>query len=101
MPYTDHTGGEGAWKNPYNTMKAWAKRAKKQQDYLEHPAAARTWITGYNTPDWAPTENYGEKELKAQIKALKDAGLKGGFIPWNVINDLGKYKQYKKIWNAD
>ena len=101
MPYTDHTGGEGAWKNPYNTMKAWAKRAKKQQDYLEHPAAARTWITGYNTPYWAPTENYGEKELKAQIKALKDAGLKGGFIPWNVINDLGKYKQYKKIWNAD
>lgn len=99
MPYTDHTGGEGAWKNPYNTMKAWAKRAKKQQDYLEHPAAARTWITGYNTPYWAPTENYGEKELKAQIKALKDAGLKGGFIPWNVINDLGKYKQYKKIWN--
>lgn len=99
MPYTDHTGGEGAWKDPYGTMKAWAKRAKKKQDYLEHPAAARTWITGYNTPYWAPTEDYGEKELKAQIKGLKDAGLKGGFIPWNVVNDLGKYKQYKKIWN--
>ena len=101
MPYTDHTGGEGAWKNPYGTMKAWAKRAKKKQDYLENPAAARTWITGYNTPYWAPTENYGEKELKAQIKALKDTGLKGGFIPWNVNNDLGKYKQYKKIWNKE
>ncbi len=99
MPYTDHTGGQDAWKHPYNTMNAWAKRAKKKQDYLENPAAARTWITGYNTPYWAPTENYGEKELKAQIKGLKDAGLEGGFIPWNVVNDLGKYKQYKKIWN--
>lgn len=101
MPYTDHTGGEGAWKKPYATMKAWSKRAKKQQDYLENPAAARTWITGYNTPYWAPTENYGKKELKAQIKAMKDAGLEGGFIPWNVNNDLGKYKQYKDIWNED
>ena len=101
MPYTDHMGGEGAWKNPYNTMKAWGKRAKKGQDYLEHPAAARTWITGYNTPYWAPTENYGEKQLKAQIHGLEDAGLEGGFIPWNVNNDLGKYKQYKNIWNED
>ena len=101
MPYTDHMGGEGAWKNPYNTMKTWAKRAKKRQDYLENPAAARTWITGYNTPYWAPTENYGEKQLRAQIKGLEEAGLEGGFIPWNVTNDLGKYKQYKDIWNKD
>lgn len=99
MPYTDHTGGEGAWTQPYRTMKNWGKRAKKQQDYLEHPAAARTWITGYNTPYWAPTEDYGEAELKAQIKGLKDAGLEGGFIPWNVVNSLEKYKQYKAIWN--
>lgn len=98
MPYTDHMGGE-AWKDPYGTMYSWGKRAKKKQDYLEHPAAARTWITGYNTPYWAPTENYGEKELKAQIKGLEDAGLEGGFIPWNVVNDLGKYRQYKAIWN--
>ena len=32
-------------------------------------------------------------------KVLKDAGLKGGFIPWNAANNLGKYKQYKAIWN--
>ncbi|MBQ6500711.1 MAG: hypothetical protein IJI87_04890 [Mogibacterium sp.] len=101
MPYTDHMGGQDTWKNPYNTMKNWGKKAKKMQDYLEHPAAARTWITGYNTPHWNPTVNYGEKELKAQIKGLEDAGLEGGFIPWNVNNDLGKYKQYKAIWNKD
>ena len=40
-------------------------------------------------------------QLKAQIKGLTDAGLTGGFIPWNVNNDLGKYKQYKAIWNTD
>lgn len=100
MPYTDHTGGPGAWEHPYKTMKSWGKRAKKKQDYLENPAVARTWITGYNTPYWNPTENYGEKQLKAQIKGLKDAGLEGGFIPWNVLNDIGKYRQYKNIWNA-
>jgi len=99
MPYTDHTGGEGAWTDPYKTMYNWGKRAKKRQDFLDDPAVARTWITGYDTPYWAPTENYGEKELRAQIKGLEDAGLTGGFIPWNVTNNLGKYKQYKKIWN--
>ncbi len=100
MPYTDHMGGgDSTWKNPYATMKNWGKKAKKRQDYLENPAAARTWITGYNTPYWDPVVNYGKKELKAQIKGLKDAGLEGGFIPWNAYNDLGKYKQYKDIWN--
>jgi hypothetical protein len=69
MPYTDHTGGEGAWENPYSTVKKWAKRAKKKQDYLEDPAAARTWITGYDTPYWAPTVNYGEKEIRIMCPA--------------------------------
>lgn len=99
MPYTDHTGGDGSWRDPYGTVKSWAKKAKKRQDYLEHPAAARTWITGYDTPYWAPEVNYGKKELKAQVKALEDAGLEGGFIPWNAQNNIAKYKQYKKVWN--
>lgn len=102
MPYTDHMGGgDSTWKNPYNTMKSWAKKAKKMQDYLENPAAARTWITGYDTPHWDPVVIYGKKQLKAQIQGLEDAGLKGGFIPWNAFNDLSKYKQYKDIWNKD
>ena len=28
-----------------------------------------------------------------------DAGLEGGFIPWNVTNNIEKYKEYKAIWN--
>jgi len=99
MPYTDHMGAENSWETPYATTKNWAKRAKKGQDYLEHPAAARTWITGYDTPYWAPEVTYGNKQLRSQVKALKDAGLEGGFIPWNAGSDIGKYRQYKKVWN--
>ena len=98
MPYTDHMGGDGTWEKPYNTMLAWSKRAKKQHDKLEAPAAARTWITGYNTPHWNPTVDYGAKELKAQVKALEKAGLTGGFIPWNAASSIGKYRQYKAVW---
>lgn len=98
MPYTDHFDGKAPWEDPYGSVYSWAKRAAKQQKRLQNPAAARTWITGYNTPHWAPTVNYNEKRLKQQIKALEDAGLDGGFIPWNVLSDIGKYRQYKGIW---
>ena len=98
MPYTDHMGADGAWENPYSTMLAWSKKAKKQQDKIENPAAARTWITGYNTPHWNPVVDYDGKKLKDQVKALNKAGLTGGFIPWNAASDLGKYRQYKDVW---
>ena len=99
MPYTDHMGAEGTWNKPYKTMLTWAKRAKKQQDKIENPAVARTWITGYNTPHWNPTVDYDDKKLKDQVKALNKAGLTGGFIPWNAASDLRKYRQYKAVWN--
>ena len=99
MPYTDHMGSDGSWETPYKTMLAWSKKAKKQQDKLETPAAARTWITGYNTPHWNPTVDYNAKKLKDQVKALEKAGLSGGFIPWNASSDLSKYRQYKSIWD--
>ena len=100
MPYTDHIGKD-AWKEPYASVNTWAKKAKKRQDYLDDPAAARTWITGYDTPYWAPEKEYGKKELQEQIKALEDAGLDGGFIPWNATNSINKYKQYKAIWKSE
>ena len=98
MPYTDHFDGKAPWEDPYGSVHNWAKRAAKQQKRLQNPAVARTWITGYNTPHWAPSVDYNEKRLKEQIKALEDEGLDGGFIPWNVLSDIGKYRQYKGIW---
>ena len=99
MPYTDHFSGDAPWEDPYSSVKRWAKKAGEQQERLQDPAVARTWITGYNTPHWAPTVNYGEKQMKDQIKALEDCGLTGGFIPWNALSDIGKYRQYQAIWN--
>lgn len=99
MPYTDHMGADNTWEDPYSTMLAWSKKAKKQQDKIENPAAARTWITGYDTPYWNPTVVYGSGKLKAQVKAINKAGLSGGFIPWNSSSDISKYKQYKDVWN--
>ncbi len=99
MPYTDHFAGESPWTEPYKSVRRWAKQAAKQQAMLQNPAAARTWITGYDTPYWNPTVTYGEKQLKQQINALEKSGLDGGFIPWNVLSDLSKYKSYKEIWD--
>ena len=101
MPYTDHMGVDGGWEDPYGIMNSWGARAQKQQDKLEKPAIARTWITGYDTPNWAPSFVYGTAELKAQIAGLEDAGLEGGFIPWNAVSSLDKYTQYKDIWNEE
>lgn len=100
MPYTDHMGMDGAWEDPYNTMNNWGAKAQKQQEKLENPAVARTWITGYDTPHWDPTFIYGTAELKAQVQGIEDAGLTGGFIPWNGVSSLEKYTEYKDIWNA-
>ena len=41
------------------------------------------------------------EELKAQVKGLEDAGLTGGFIPWNAVSSLDKYTQYKDVWNEE
>ena len=99
MPYTDHFDGDRPWADPYASVSRWAKRAEEMQGRLQSPAVARTWITGYNTPHWAPDTVYDEKMLRKQVKALEDHGLDGGFIPWNALSDIGKYRQYQGIWN--
>ncbi len=98
MPYTDHFAGESPWADPYKSVRKWAKRAEKQQKMVANPAAARTWITGYDTPYWNPTVAYEEEELDAQIKALEDSSLTGGFIPWHAGSSVDKYKSYLGIW---
>jgi len=99
MPYTDHFGNDNSWENPYGIMLSWGRQADKQQKSIQNPAVARTWITGYDTPYWNPYVIYGPSKMKAQINALNKAGLKGGFIPWNVLSDIGKYREYQSVWN--
>ena len=99
MPYTDHFGDADTWSQPKAVMSAWAKKAALEQTRIPTPAAARTWITGYNTPFWSPSVTYDENKLREQVDALYEAGLNGGFIPWNSATPVETYSFYKGIWN--
>ena len=99
MPYTDHFGRSvDTWSNPYQTVYNWAKGAAKRQTEIPTPAVARTWITAYNTPFWNPTVTYNASKISAQVKALYDAGLTGGFITWNSASSLAKYDEIKSAF---
>ena len=98
MPYTDHYGDSDTWSKPYKTIYNWAKQTSRMQKHLPTPALPRTWITGYDTPHWNPTVDYDYKKLRRQVDALENAGLDGGFIPWNSACSYYKYKEYSKIW---
>lgn len=99
MPYTDHFERSiDTWSNPYKTVYNWALGAAKRQTEIPTPAIARTWITAYNTPYWNPTVNYDANKISAQVEALYDAGLNGGFITWNSASSLAKYEQIKSAF---
>ena len=101
MPYTDHFGDADTWSEPKAVMKVWAKGAAKGQEMIPTPAAARTWITGYNTPFWAPQVTYDKQKLRQQVDALYEAGLDGGFIPWNSASSADAYRLYRGIWDYE
>lgn len=101
MPYTDHFGSADTWSEPAGVMSSWAKGAAKGQEMIPTPAAARTWITGYDTPHWNPVIDYDENKLRQQIDVLYKAGLNGGFIPWNGGSSIGKYREYREIWSYE
>lgn len=100
MPYTDHFAARSVdtWSNPYKTVNNWAVGAAKRQTEIPTPAVARTWITAYNTPYWNPSVIYDENKISAQVEALYDAGLTGGFITWNSSSSLAKYNEIKSAF---
>lgn len=97
MPYPDHYNAVGDWKpweHPYETMKAFADMAYQRQQETASPAAVRTWIQCYNAIR-EPYNTYGEAEVAAQIRALRDAGCTGGYMTWNGISNPVKYQSVK------
>ena len=111
MPYTDHFGynygkHREPWVYPYDTVNTWAKTAAKGQSLSASPAIARTWITAYNTPVAArgTSVSYNANEVEAQIKALYDNGLDGGYMTWNAYsakNNLAKYQNQKEAFTKE
>ena len=111
MPYTDHFGYNYGghpepWVYPYDTINTWAKTAAKGQKLSASPAIARTWVTAYNTPVAArgTTVSYNGPEVSAQIKALYDNGLDGGYMTWNAfsyLHNLEKYQRQKDAYTKE
>ena len=94
MPYPDHYSAQGdykPWEHPYDTVHMFGAAAAQRQAETASPAAVRTWIQAYNSL-WEPYNTYGEAEVAAEVKALRDTGCTGGFMTWNGGSDINKYR---------
>lgn len=94
MPYPDHYSARGdykPWEHPYDTVHMFGSAAAERQTETASPGAVRTWIQAYNAL-WEPYNTYGEAEVAAEVKALRDTGCTGGFMTWNGGSDINKYQ---------
>ena len=94
MPYPDHYSARGdykPWEHPYDTVHMFGAAAAERQAETASPGAVRTWIQAYNAL-WEPYNTYGEAEVAAEVKALRDTGCTGGFMTWNGGSDINKYR---------
>ena len=94
MPYPDHYSAQGdykPWEHPYDTVHMFGAAAAQRQAETASPAAVRTWIQAYNAL-WEPYNTYGEAEVAAEVRALRDTGCTGGFMTWNGGSDINKYR---------
>lgn len=103
MPYPDHFGMNEygfttpPYKNPYEILNYWGQNfVMKRQSEIDSPAVVRTWIQAYDAlPGDFP---YLNPQIEDQIQGLYDAGLTGGFMPWNSASSLAKYKVYENAF---
>ncbi|KYH33992.1 bacterial SH3 domain protein [Clostridium tepidiprofundi DSM 19306] len=90
MMYPSHYG-KGSYglnipdAHPYETVYHCTKDSVNKNNSIPTPAIVRPWIQDF-TASWVRGHiHYGEKEVKAQIKALKDNGV-NEFLLWNASN---------------
>ncbi|WP_432667558.1 putative glycoside hydrolase [Wukongibacter baidiensis] len=70
---------------PYETINIGTRDAVARNNTLETPAIIRPWIQDF-TATWVKGYiRYGDKEVRAQIKALEDNGVKE-YLLWNAGN---------------
>ena len=62
-----------------------------RQSETATPAAVRTWIQAYDAIR-EPYNTYGAEEIAAQIKGLRDSGCTGGYLTWNAVSSMDKYR---------
>ncbi|MBQ7141439.1 MAG: hypothetical protein IJO32_08070 [Bacilli bacterium] len=98
MPYPDHFSKyeygfkEVVWTKPYELLTFWSNTyVVPRQSEAPTPAIVRTWIQTYDVRK-SPSVVYGAEMVDAQIRALFDTGLTGGYMTWNSSSNLEKYK---------
>ena len=100
MPYCDHYAESGdwyPWEHPYETVLKFAKEAAQRQKEIPTPAVDRTWIQCYDSLRLPKVYYYG-KNLSAQICALYDGGLTGGWIIWCPRVELDRYQRCEEAF---
>lgn len=83
-------------KEPYKLVTEYVKREKEKFAQLQTPPTSRPWIQDF-TASWLGSGNYlkyGKAEVDAQIKALKDSGIKE-YLIWNANNSYTDGVTYK------
>jgi hypothetical protein len=109
MPYPDHFGkyefgfNVPVWTVPYELITKWGSYVAKRQEEIPTPAIVRTWIQVYDVPNYKHSGGfqYGVKEIDAQIKALFDMGLNGGYMTWLSSSNLERYKSQKEVYSKE
>ena len=93
MPYPDHYNSDGdwnPWEHPYDILTIFANGAVTRQTECPTPAVVRTWIQCYDSIK-SPKVYFYAENVGAEIQALFDAGLTGGYMTWNAGADLDHY----------
>lgn len=74
---------------PYETIDRGVRDAINRNKNLETPAIIRPWIQDF-TATWVKGYiKYGDEEVRAQIKALEDNGIKE-YLVWDPLNKYSK-----------
>lgn len=107
MPYPDHFSDyEYGFKTPvytipYELLDYWGKNyVIWHQQNVPTPAISRSWIQTYNSYKGGGY-TYGVEQVDAQIRALYNNGLNGGYMTWNSGSSLDKYSALKEVWNKE
>lgn len=106
MPYPDHFNKYEfdfkvpVWTVPYDLLHVWGSYVAKRQEETPSPAVVRTWIQVTDVPSYKHPGGYpyGFNEIDAQIRALYDTGLKGGYMTWLSSSNLTRYKNQKDVY---
>ena len=108
MPYPDHFANNSyginkPWNHPYDLINAWSKEVIKRQNDTTSPAIVRTWVQAYNVQGWVDPNGieYNGEEVQAQIQALYDNNLTGGYITWHSGSNIEKYNKQKSAFKID